>query len=182
MIGTATVETERLILRQWREADRAAYLAMMAEPDVAYWLGGINSVEHENTQFDRRRDMIAADGFGMWAAERKADGRVIGSIGIRRMPTAWKHPFAGEVELGWRLIGDAWGAGFASEGAAAALAWGRANLDVARIVAFTADTNQRSQGVMIRIGMTRRPDLDFDHPELAPDHPLRRHVVFVAER
>ncbi len=180
MIETVAIETERLILRQWREADRAACLAMMAEPEVAYWLGGMNSAEHENTQFERRRDMIAADGFGMWAAERKTDGRVIGSIGVRRMPLVWKHPFAGEVELGWRLAREAWGAGYASEGAAAALAWGRANLDVPRIVAFTADSNARSQAVMRRIGMTRRPDLDFDHPDLAPDHPLRRHVVFVA--
>ena len=107
---------------------------------------------------------------------------MIGGIGVRRMPLAWNHPFAGEVELGWRLAREAWGEGYASEGAAASLAWGRANLDVERIVAFTADTNLRSQGVMRRIGLARRPDLDFDHPELAPDHPLRRHVVFVAER
>ena len=68
------IETERLVLRQWREADRAAYLAMMADPEVGYWLGGLNSAEHESAQFDRRRAMIEADGFGMWAAERKADG------------------------------------------------------------------------------------------------------------
>jgi RimJ/RimL family protein N-acetyltransferase len=86
------------------------------------------------------------------------------------------------VELGWRLAREAWGEGYASEGAAASLAWGRARLDVERIVAFTADTNLRSQAVMRRIGMTRRPDLDFDHPELAQNHPLRRHVVYALAR
>ncbi len=176
------IETERLILRPWREADRPAWLAMMAEPEVTYWLGGANPLEAESAAFDRRNAMIAADGFGMWAAERKVDGLVVGSIGIRRMPLAWDHPFSGEVELGWRLMRAAWGEGYASEGAAASLAWGRANLDVERIVAFTADSNLRSQAVMVRIGMIRRPDLDFDHPALAEDHPLRRHVVYVAER
>jgi len=176
------IETERLVLRPWREVDLAAYLAMMADPEVAYWLGGLNSAEAERGAFARRQDMIEADGFGMWAAERKSDGRVIGSIGVRRMPLQWNHPFSGEVELGWRLAREAWGAGYASEGAAAALAWGLANLDVPRIVAFTATSNARSEGVMRRIGMTRRPDLDFDHPELAPDHPLRRHIVYAVER
>ena len=174
------IETERLILRQWREADRPAWLSMMADPDVGYWLGGLRTAEEESAAFDRGQRMIEADGFGMWAAERKADGRVVGSIGVRRMPPDWNHPFSGEVELGWRLARDAWGGGYASEGAAASLAWGLANLDVTRIVAFTATTNARSEAVMRRIGMTRRADLDFDHPALAADHQLRRHIVYVA--
>ena len=118
----------------------------------------------------------------MWAAERKADGKVIGSIGARRIPAEWAHPMSGEMELGWRLTRAAWGMGYASEGAAASLAWAFANLDQEEIVAFTAQSNARSQAVMRRIGLTPAPSRDFDHPALDPAHPLCRHVVFVARR
>src|SRR3546814_3732503 len=77
--------------------------------------------------------------------------------------------------MGWRLAYEAWGEGLATEGAAAALAWGFANLDTPEIVAFTARSNLRSQAVMRRIGMTPAPERDFLHPNLAHDHPLRPH-------
>ena len=82
----------------------------------------------------------------------------------------------------WRLAVDAQGQGLATEGAAAALAWGFANLPVGEILAWTGATNLASQAVMRRIGMAPDPSRDFDHPRLAPDHPLRRHVLFTARR
>jgi RimJ/RimL family protein N-acetyltransferase len=176
------IETERLVLRPWAEADRPAWRAMMAEPDVAYWLGGLLTPEESDAAFDRGVALIEADGFGIWAAERKADGRIVGAIGVRRMPMAWNHPFSGFVEVGWRLTREAWGHGYATEGAAASIAWAFANLDIPEVVTFTADTNLRSQAVMERLGLTRTPERDFDHPTLAEDHPLRRHVVYVAPR
>jgi RimJ/RimL family protein N-acetyltransferase len=84
--------------------------------------------------------------------------------------------------MGWRLAVGAQGQGLATEGARAALDWGFANLDVNEILAWTADSNVASQAVMRRIGMTPDPSRDFDHPRLAEDHPLRRHVVFAARR
>jgi RimJ/RimL family protein N-acetyltransferase len=176
------IETERLRLRPWRETDRPAWREMMADPEVADWLGGVRSPADNDAAFNRWREGIAANGYGMWAAERRTDGVVIGSVGVRRILEVWNHPFSGEVEVGWRLARNAWGAGYASEGAAAALAWGFAKLALDRIVAFTAHSNARSEAVMRRIGMRRRPDLDFDHPNLAPDHALRQHIVYVAER
>ena len=91
-------------------------------------------------------------------------------------------PAPGAIELAWRLHPDAQGFGLATEGAAAARDWAFANLSVDEIVAITADTNLRSQAVMRKIGMTADPARDFDHPRLAPDHPLRRHVMFAARR
>ncbi len=176
------IETERLVLRPWREADRPAWRAMMAEPEIVYWLGGPTSPAEIDAVFDRRMAATAAHGVDMLAAERKADGLLVGSIGARRIPEEWAHPFGGHVELGWRLVRAAWGNGYAAEGAAAALAWAFGNLDIAEIVAFTADTNTRSEAVMQRIGMTRAPERDFDHPALAEGHPLRRHVVYLARR
>jgi len=91
-------------------------------------------------------------------------------------------PAPGAIELGWRLHPDAQGAGLATEGAAAARDWAFANLDVDEVVAITAETNMRSQAVMRKIGLTPDPARDFDHPRLAEDHPLRRHVFYVQKR
>jgi RimJ/RimL family protein N-acetyltransferase len=176
------IETDRLTLRPWRETDRPGWRSMMAEPEVAYWLGGAMTPAQVDAAFEHWIGDIEAQGFGMWAAERKADGALLGSIGVRRIPIAWGHPMSGEVEIGWRLVREAWGHGYASEGAAACLAFGFSRLDLGEIVSFTADTNTRSEAVMRRIGMTRDPSRDFDHPQLAIGHPLRRHIVYVARR
>ena len=173
------IETPRLILRPWREADRAAFAGINGDPRVGDWLGGAIDRAASDALMDRLSAQIDEHGFGFWAAERKADGRLVGMIGLRRET---KAPPAPCLEMGWRLGADAWGEGLATEGAAAALAWGFATLEADEILAWTAATNLRSQAVMRRIGMTPDPARDFDHPALAEDHPLRRHVVFAARR
>ena len=85
------------------------------------------------------------------------------------------------IEIGWRLARAAWGGGYATEAARALLTHGFEELGLTEIIAFTADTNLRSQAVMERLGMARDEARDFDHPGLAADHPLRRHVVYVAQ-
>lgn len=174
------IETARLILRAFREDDRAPFAAINGDPRVSDWLGGPISPAQSDATIDRINAHIATHGFGFFAAERKADGRLIGMIGLQ--PIRDDLPPAPGVELGWRLAPDAQGTGLATEGAAAVLAWGFANLDRDELLAFTAESNLRSQAVMTRIGMRHDPARDFDHPVLADDHPLRRHVVFVARR
>ncbi|WP_337185041.1 GNAT family N-acetyltransferase [Phenylobacterium sp.] len=173
------IETARLLLRPWRDADRPAFAAINGDPRVGDWLGGAIDRAASDALMDRLQAQIAADGFGFWAAERREDGRLVGMIGLRRQAAA---PPAPCLELGWRLSPEAQGGGLATEGAKAALAWGFAHHDVAEILAWTAQTNVRSQAVMRRIGMAPDPSRDFDHPTLAGDHPLRRHVVFAARR
>jgi len=173
------IETERLILRAFRSEDREAFAEINADPRVNEWLGGPIDRAASDATIDRINAQIAQEGFGFWAAERKADRRLVGMIGLRAQTDA---PPAPCLELGWRLAVEAQGQGLATEGAQAALAWGFANQDSSEILAWTAATNVRSQQVMRRIGMIHDPARDFDHPTLAEDHPLRRHVVFVATR
>jgi RimJ/RimL family protein N-acetyltransferase len=173
------IETERLILRAFRDEDREAFAAINADPRVADWLGGVRDRAASDDLVDRINANIARLGYDFWAAERKADGAVIGMIGLRM---ELHDPPAPCVEMGWRLAVEAQGQGLATEGARAALGWGFANLDADEILAWTADSNVASQAVMRRIGMTPDPSRDFDHPRLAEDHPLRRHVVFAARR
>lgn len=173
------IETERLILRPWRDSDREPFAAINADPRVAEWLGGVRSPAETDEMINRVDAHVARLGYGFWAAERKADGLLVGMIGLKFHEESPPGPC---VEMGWRLAHDFWGQGLATEGARAALAWGFANIDVDEIIAFTAATNLASQAVMTRIGMTRDPARDFEHPQLAMGHPLRPHVVFAARR
>jgi len=173
------IETGRLILRPFRDEDRAPFAAINGDPRVGDWLGGTIDRAASDALVDRINAQVAEDGFGFYAAERKADGQLVGMIGLRRVNNA---PPAPCVELGWRLAVEAQGAGLATEGAKAALDWGFANLDTPEILAWTAATNLRSQAVMRRIGMAPHPARNFDHPALAEGHPLRRHVVFAVSR
>jgi ribosomal-protein-alanine N-acetyltransferase len=86
------------------------------------------------------------------------------------------------VEIGWRLARAYWGQGYATEGARASLRYGFETLGVTEIVAFTAVGNAPSRRVMDRIGMTRDPDGDFDHPLVPIGHPHRRHVLYRIRR
>ncbi|MFZ5717856.1 MAG: GNAT family N-acetyltransferase [Pseudomonadota bacterium] len=173
------IETARLILRPWRDQDRAAFADINGDPRVGDWLGGVIDRAASDALMERLSAEIAEQGFGFWAAERKADGRLVGMVGLRRQTDA---PPAPCLEMGWRLAAETWGQGLATEGAAAALRWGFANLSADEILAWTAASNLRSQAVMRRIGMAPDPARDFDHPKLADDHPLRRHVTFVVTR
>lgn len=173
------IETGRLVLRPFRDADRDAFAALNGDPRVSDWLGGPIDRAASDTAIERINRHIAEHGFGCWAAEYKADGRLIGMIGLKHL--APELPPAPAIEACWRLSPDAWGQGFAAEGAQAALAWGFAHLEADEIIAITAVGNLRSRAVMRRIGMVEQPERGFDHPHLAEDHPLRRHVVYAAK-
>jgi RimJ/RimL family protein N-acetyltransferase len=176
------IETERLLLRSWREADREAFVGMVTDPEVGVWLGGARTREQALADFDRMRAFWSEHGYGQLAAVRKADERLVGRVGVRRQPPEWKHPMMGEVEIGWMLARGAWGHGYATEAAAAVLPWGFKTLATPTIYSWTAATNHRSEAIMRRIGMTRAANRDFVHPDLAESDPLRPHIVYVVER
>lgn len=172
------IGTDRLVLRPAVDADRDAIAALNAHPKVGEWLGGVRDRAESDAFVDRVQAHQFEHGFGFWVVERKADGRVIGMTGVWWVPPEMDMP--GVVEIGWRFHPDAWGQGYATEAAKAALVYGFTTLKLPEIIAFTARTNLASQSVMRRIGMRHDPARDFDHPGLAEDHPLRRHVVYVA--
>lgn len=174
------IETERLILRPYREADRSDFAALNGHPDVGAWLASALDRAQSDALMDRWNADIDQRGFGFWGAERKSDGRLVGAVGLLVMGEDLPAP--GAIELGWRMHPDAQGAGLATEGARAARDWAFANLDMDEVVAITAQTNVRSRAVMEKLGMRHDPGRDFDHPRLASDHPLRRHVFYAVAR
>jgi ribosomal-protein-alanine N-acetyltransferase len=115
-------------------------------------------------------------GYGLWALETRAGGEFIGFTGLAAVP--YETHFTPAVEVGWRLARPAWGHGYASEAARAALAFGFGEAGLTEVVSFAAAANLRSRAVMERIGMERDPGGDFDHPRLPVGHPLAPHVLY----
>jgi RimJ/RimL family protein N-acetyltransferase len=152
---------------------------MNGDSRVGAWLGGVRSRAESDAFVDRVQAHEVQHGFGFWVVERQADAAVVGMTGVWWIPPEMNMKPA--VEIGWRFHPDAWGQGYATEAAKAALAYGFETLRLLEIIAFTARTNLASQSVMRRIGMSHDPARDFDHPGLAQDDPLRQHVVFVAK-
>jgi len=172
------IETPRLTLRQWRREDLAPFAELNADPHVMEHFPAALTREESDAAVERVRVAIERRGFGFWAAERRADRAFLGFIGLSLVRD--DLPIASEVEVGWRLAMHAWGAGYATEGAQAALRFAFETLDLPAVIAYTASTNTRSIAVMRRLGMSLRGS--FEHPALPEGHRLRRHVVFHKQR
>ncbi|HVQ09692.1 MAG TPA: GNAT family N-acetyltransferase [Allosphingosinicella sp.] len=162
------IETPRLILRDWGEADIAPFIRHTNRPAVMRWLGGVQT-KAALTEAIRERMMRWQEerGFTFWVVERKADGELLGFCGIKIADTAGS-PIEGVHEVGWRLREDAWGRGYAKEAAIASLDFAFDTLGAGRVVAITFQGNVPSWGLMERLGMTRRPECDYDDPRF-PD-------------
>ena len=173
------IRAERVILRQWIDSDRDAFAALSAHPEVMKYFPARLSRAESDGFVDRAAQLIADNGWGLWAVEH--DGGFIGFTGLSVPSFAGPFP-PGAVEVGWRLARSAWGQGFATEAAEAALDFGLRRLGLPEIVSFTSVNNRRSRAVMQRIGMTHDPNDDFEHPRLPAGHPLRAHVLYRLSR
>lgn len=161
-------ETERLILRGWRSGDRAIFLDHLNSPAVMRWLGGVQDAESYTAAFDRLDSYRRDYGHTFWIVERKADGEVLGFCGLKRV-NAEGALNPGDMEIGWRLREDAWGQGVAKEAAIACLDLAFGRFAAPHVVALTVAGNVGSWGLMERLGMTRRADLDYHDPRFGPD-------------
>jgi RimJ/RimL family protein N-acetyltransferase len=169
------LETERLILRAWRESDREPFAALTADPEVMRFFPSVLTREESDALADKIEEHMRAHGFTFWAVEERTSGAFVGFVGLARTP--FEAHFTPCVEIGWRLAKSAWGKGYASEAARESLRFGFEELGLDEIVSFTAESNVPSRKVMERIGMRRDPRA-FDHPRVAPGHPLCRHVLY----
>jgi RimJ/RimL family protein N-acetyltransferase len=172
-------ETQRLLLRQWRAADRQPFAALNADPVVmAYFPAPLTRGQSDAT-VERCERLIAERGWGAWAAEIKATGEFIGFVGLN-VPRD-DLPVAPCVEILWRLARAHWRQGFATEAARGALHIGFEVLGLQEIVSFTVPTNIRSRAVMERLGM-KADAATFEHPGVPDGHALRTHCNYRLSR
>jgi RimJ/RimL family protein N-acetyltransferase len=153
------LRTPRLLLREWRDGDAAHFAAMSADSGLTEFL-----LPPDDSWVARARQRWAEHGFGQFV------------VGLSDLHPA--VPAAPVIEAAWRLVRPYWGKGYALEAARAAIEDGLGRLGLDEIVAITVVDNWRSRRVMERLGMTRDPAEDFEHPRLPPGHPLRRHVLY----
>ncbi len=179
-MGGKTVLTQRLVLRPWREADLAPFAALNGDPQVMEHFPAMLSPEESDAMGRRLGAIIEERGWGLWAVEAPGVAEFIGFVGLS-VPKFEAH-FTPCVEVGWRLAFEHWGKGYASEAARAAVRFGFETVGLEEIVSFTTVRNARSRRVMERIGMMRAAADDFEHPAIAPGHPIRLHVLYRLRR
>ena len=175
------IQTDRLVLRDWQADDAVPFNAMCRDPAVMEYLGPLQTLAETKAAITRLAAIGAQYGHTFWALERRDNRQFLGFCGLKIAPENIPG-IEGAIEIGWRLRHDAWGLGYAREAARASLGWGWANLPVGRIIAITTPANVRSWGLMLRLGMARRYDLDFTHPVLTTDDPLSAHVTYEINR
>ena len=171
------LETERLILRQWRNDDYIPYAKLNADPSVMRFFPSTLSEQESNEQADRIKSLINNNGYGFWAVELKSCGKFIGFVGLHKQDEHSGIPNSPLIEIGWRLSTEYWGLGYAPEAAKVALAFAFEKLSLREVYAFTALPNEPSQRVMTKIGMDNI-NQDFNHPKLPPGHVLERHCLY----
>ena len=167
--------TERLLLRRWRDDDRAPFAEMNSDPEVMRYFPQPLTPDESDAVVARIEQGFERNGFGLWAVE--IEGLFAGFTGLNR--TSFETPMGTHVEIGWRLAKWAWGHGYATEAASYVLRTAFEIHGLACVYSFTTETNLKSEAVMRRIGMTRRIDLDFDHPN-TPGWWGIRHIVYSA--
>jgi RimJ/RimL family protein N-acetyltransferase len=168
--------TARLELRHWRDDDLEAYAALNADPRVREFFPSVQTYQESAESMQCIRDHWQRRGFGLWAVEVIGGAPFIGFIGLS-VPS-FDAPFTPCVELGYRIDFDHWNYGYATEGSRAAITFGFETVGLSEIVAMTTTSNGRSRRVMERLGMSHNAADDFDHPNIAAGHRLRRHVLY----
>jgi RimJ/RimL family protein N-acetyltransferase len=144
------LETERLVMRAFRESDLDAWTAIMGDPDVARFVAPapMNRGEAWRSMASSLGHWLLR-GYGVWAVERKSDLAMIGRVGMIN-PEGWPG-----LEIGWTLGKAAWGNGYATEASAAAMRYAFLTQPVDRLISNIDPDNTASQAVAARLGETR---------------------------
>ena len=171
-----SLETQRLILRSWRDGDRPTFAKLNSDPEVMEFFTFTRTPAEADAVMDVLNGHIDRHAFGFWAMEEKQNGETIGFTGLQHVN--FEARFCPAVEIGWRLLRPYWGKGYATEAARVSLEYAFNRLRLDEVVSFAVESNIRSRRVMERIGMVHEPDFDFDHPSIEPDHPFARHAFY----
>ncbi|QIO06500.1 GNAT family N-acetyltransferase [Acinetobacter shaoyimingii] len=169
-----SIETDRLILRPWGKNDALPFAEMSQDKEVMRYFPTLLSKYESDALIQRIQSYIDQQGWGFWAIELKESGEFIGFTGLHHQPD--KFEFSPCTEIGWRLKCSAWGKGFAFEAATASLNFGFNSLNLKEIVAFTAQLNEPSEKLMLRLGMHKIQN--FEHPDIEEKSPLKMHVCY----
>ena len=165
------INTERLVLRGWRDDDLKPWAEMNADPEVRAHLGPLLTPEQAAASVHHFQEGLDRDGYGFWALEVRETGEFVGMAGLDAVDD--DMPVRG-VEIGWRLARSAWGHGYATEAALALLEYGFTTVGLLEILAITTADNVRSQAVMHRLGMTAAEKFEYEEDGVRTPHVVYR--------
>lgn len=168
------METSRLILREWTEKDIPEFARLNCNERVMEYFLKPLSYQETVLFYNRIQEEFQACGFGLYAVERKEDSAFIGYVGFHNV--TFEVDFAPAIEIGWRLLPEFWGKGYATEAAKSCLEYAKNELKLKEIISFTSLPNKPSERVMQKIGMTQVKE--FNHPLVEPSHSLCRHILY----
>lgn len=178
------LHSKRLTLRPVRPADLTWITGLSADPRVMTLLGGTRSPERVQSWLER--ELAHFERYGYCRNLVSCNGAPIGLVGLTR--SDFDRGVVPGIEIAWQLAYEYWGQGFATEAAQRVIRAAATDYGISELVAITSVDNAPSRRVMTRLGMRHSPAETFEHPHLAPGHPLRTHVVYrlalprVAER
>jgi len=171
-----SIETQRLILREWKPEDLVPFAAINQDPKVMeYFFKPLTEIETA-AMIEKIKKHFTKHGFGLFACILKNTSTCIGFVGLS-IPEFDAH-FMPSVEIGWRLSSNVWNKGYATEAALAVLKAGFEQYGLQEIVSFTVPANHRSIRVMEKIGLKRDLEGNFNHPRVPVGNPLRNHVLY----
>jgi len=173
-----TIRTDRLLMRRWRDSDRAPFAALNGDPETMRFFPETMDQAASDALVDRIEARFDQHGYGLWALEIAATGQFVGFTGLGPVPD--DVPGASGLEIGWRLARHAWHQGYATEAARAALTVAFDGVGLPEVWSFTSLLNEPSMAVMRRIGMTEVSR--FEHPRIPAGHPIRPHVLYHLSR
>ena len=170
------LRTDRLILRPWEDADLPLVAEITADPEVMRHFHITRDRAQSDAWVAKTQAHIDKNGFGILAVEAPGLARLIGFVGLSIVPD--RIPCAPAVEAVWTLGSRWWRQGFCTEAAQAVLRDGFDRLGLDEIVAMTAEKNEASRSVMIKLGMKRDISGNFGHPFVPECHAMHRHVLY----
>ena len=173
------LETERLLMRRWRESDRDPFASLNGDQKTLVFFHSTLTRRESDAFVDRIESRFAKEGYGLWALEVRRSGQFIGFTGLAPLREDVPNgggPDGGGIEIGWRLAKHAWHQGYATEAARAARDVAFGGVGLKELWSMTAVLNTPSQAVMRRIGMTEATR--FEHPGIPADSPLKPHVMY----
>jgi ribosomal-protein-alanine N-acetyltransferase len=167
-------ETQRLIFRDWNEQDLIKFRVMNKDTRVMKYFTKTLTDEETDEFYNIIQDEFKNYGYGLYAVETRHDNNFIGFIGFHW--ANFNSQFTPCIEIGWRLKYEAWGNGYATEGAKSCLKYGFDTLGFNKINSFTSEINLTSENVMKKVGMVKV--MEFEHPNIIENNPLRKHVLY----
>ena len=172
--GKYLFKSERLGFRKWRKEDFEEFAKLNADEDVMEHFPEILSKDEVEEFIEKLRNHFTKNGYTYYATEILETKEFIGMIGLAFQE--YKSKFTPAIDIGWRLKRNAWGKGYATEGAKRCLEYAFNELTISKIISVCTIKNKSSENVMRKIGMTKKGE--FSHPELINYPDYKKHLCY----